>query len=191
MLFKTTVLEGIKGGRITLAFRRWRKPTVRPGGSLRTSVGVLAIESVAEIAESRIKPTDAKRAGFASLEALRTDLDAQRDGTTYRIAFRLAGADPRATLRDRGRMDAGEIAALKKRLARLDRNAPWTAQCLHLIARSAGRPAAELAEVLGLEKIVAKRKIRQLKELGLTESLEVGYRLSKRGRAVLRALERG
>ena len=30
-----------------------------------------------------------------------------------------------------------------------------------------------------------KRRVRQLKELGLTESLEVGYRLSPRGRAVL------
>lgn len=28
--------------------------------------------------------------------------------------------------------------------------------------------------------------VRQLKELGLTESLEVGYRLSPRGRALLR-----
>lgn len=35
-----------------------------------------------------------------------------------------------------------------------------------------------------------KPRVRQLKELGLTESLEVGYRLSPRGRAVLRHLER-
>jgi len=33
-----------------------------------------------------------------------------------------------------------------------------------------------------------KRRVRQLKELGLTESLEVGYRLSPRGRAVLKDL---
>lgn len=35
-----------------------------------------------------------------------------------------------------------------------------------------------------------KRRVRQLKELGLTESLEVGYRLSPRGRAVLECLVR-
>jgi ribosomal protein S19E (S16A) len=35
-----------------------------------------------------------------------------------------------------------------------------------------------------------KRRVRQLKELGLTESLEVGYRLSPRGRAVLEHLIR-
>jgi hypothetical protein len=33
-----------------------------------------------------------------------------------------------------------------------------------------------------------KRRVRQLKELGLTESLEVGYRLSPRGRTVLARL---
>ena len=32
-----------------------------------------------------------------------------------------------------------------------------------------------------------KRDVRRLKELGLTESLEVGYRLSPRGAAVLAA----
>ena len=36
-----------------------------------------------------------------------------------------------------------------------------------------------------------KRRVRQLKELGLTESLEVGYRLSPRGRAVLDRLLSG
>jgi hypothetical protein len=33
-----------------------------------------------------------------------------------------------------------------------------------------------------------KRRVRQLKELGLTESLEVGHRLSPRGCAVLECL---
>ena len=33
-----------------------------------------------------------------------------------------------------------------------------------------------------------KRDVRRLKELGLTESLEVGYRLSPRGRALLARL---
>jgi len=32
--------------------------------------------------------------------------------------------------------------------------------------------------------------VRKLKELGLTESLDVGYRLSSRGRAVLERLSR-
>ena len=36
-----------------------------------------------------------------------------------------------------------------------------------------------------MEKMAFKRRIRMLKELGLTESLEVGYQLSPRGRALL------
>jgi ribosomal protein S19E (S16A) len=42
-----------------------------------------------------------------------------------------------------------------------------------------------LARQVGADTAPFKRRVRQLKELGLTESLEVGYRLSPRGRAVL------
>lgn len=31
MLFTAAVLEGIAAGRVTLAFRRWRRPTVKAG----------------------------------------------------------------------------------------------------------------------------------------------------------------
>jgi biotin operon repressor len=45
--------------------------------------------------------------------------------------------------------------------------------------------AADLAAGLGRERAAFKADVRKLKELGLTESLEVGYRLSPRGRALL------
>jgi DNA-binding Lrp family transcriptional regulator len=48
-----------------------------------------------------------------------------------------------------------------------------------------GRPAGELAEQLGFEKPWLKLQIRKLKELGLTESLSPGYRLSPRGHRLL------
>ena len=37
-----------------------------------------------------------------------------------------------------------------------------------------------------MEKRPFKQRVRRLKELGLTESLEVGYRMSPRGKAYLR-----
>jgi hypothetical protein len=40
---------------------------------------------------------------------------------------------------------------------------------------------------MGMERRAFKGNVRKLKELGLTESLEVGYRLSPRGRALLSA----
>jgi len=49
--------------------------------------------------------------------------------------------------------------------------------------------AAELARDVGWERDSFKVHVRKLKNLGLTESLEVGYRLSPRGMVVLGALE--
>jgi hypothetical protein len=59
---------------------------------------------------------------------------------------------------------------------------------LELIAAQPEVRAVELAAELGQEKLPFKRDVRKLKELGLTESLNPGYRLSPRGRAVLREL---
>ena len=56
---------------------------------------------------------------------------------------------------------------------------------LELISERPEVRAADLAEALGRERIPFKRDVRKLKELGLTESLERGYRLSPRGRALL------
>ena len=56
---------------------------------------------------------------------------------------------------------------------------------LELIAERPETHAETLAASLGREKLPFKRDVRKLKELGLTESLLVGYRLSPRGRAYL------
>jgi hypothetical protein len=66
--------------------------------------------------------------------------------------------------------------------------APWTWATLRLIAKRPGEPAAALAKSVGRERGAFKADVRKLKELGLTESLPVGYRLSPRGRTFL---ERG
>jgi hypothetical protein len=42
-----------------------------------------------------------------------------------------------------------------------------------------------MAETEVDDLVVFKRRVRRLKELGLTESLPVGYRLSPRGRSFL------
>ena len=74
MLIKQKTLKGIVEGRITLAFRRWKRPTVKSGGSLRTSIGVLAIEAVDAVDEKRITNVQAKRAGYSSREELLAEL---------------------------------------------------------------------------------------------------------------------
>jgi hypothetical protein len=187
MLFKRAVLDGIATGRVTLAFRRWWRPTVTSGGTLRTPVGVLRIETIDKIDPGQISDRDARSAGFASAQEARVGLGADGGKPAYRIAFRLQGEDPRVCLRSDlpSAAEADEIAA---RLARLDhaRGTPWTDKTLRLIAGSPGTRAADLAARLDRDRDAFKADVRKLKELGLTESLDVGYRLSPRGQALLR-----
>ena len=49
--------------------------------------------------------------------------------------------------------------------------------------------STELAAELGRDRPSFKLDVRKLKALGLTESLDVGYRLSPRGLAVLAAIQ--
>jgi len=191
MLFKREILDGIADGTVTLAFRRWRRPTVKAGGTLNTRVGQLAICAVDIIEEDMITQADAHCSGYASRDTLLQALSSYKEGQLYRIAFRLAGQDPRIALRAAYDMDTDTIAALKARLARLDkasRSGPWTHETLSLIAQFPARRAADLANEVGREKPDFKRDVRKLKAMGLTESLEVGYRLSPRGTTYLKAV---
>jgi hypothetical protein len=191
MLLSLETLRGIEAGDVTLAFRRWRRPTVRAGGTLRTRVGVLAIESVEPVEEDSITDADARRAGAKDRAGLIKRL--RPEGTLYRVEFRLAGPDPRIALREHADLDNEERAAIDARLARFDRasrHGPWTGKVLDLIAKRPATRAPELAAVLGRETAPFQADVRKLKELGLTESLERGYRLSPRGRAYLGALEK-
>lgn len=184
MLFRQDVLRRIAEGDVTLAFRRWRRPSVKAGGTLRTRVGVLAIDSVELVDEEQVTDADARRAGAADREALLAGLPGE--GALHRIEFRLAGPDPRIALRKRSRISPTERTEIDARLARLDaasRHGPWTAAVLDLIAERPATRAPDLAASLGRETAPFKADVRKLKELGLTESLPVGYRLSPRGRA--------
>ena len=188
MLLKRPFLDGIVDGSISLVFRRWRKPTVKAGGTLKTAAGVLAIDEVEAISLAKITAANARRAGYSSLDELKVELSKRNEGDVYRIKVRHAGADPRIALRSKSRMGSGEFDALLVRLQRLDGTTPWVRRILDLIARHPGRRAAELAAELRQETAPFKLNVRKLKALGLTESLEVGYRLSPRGRAVLARL---
>lgn len=185
MLFKMWHLAGIADGSITLAFRRWAQPRVRVGSRLTTAVGVLHVDDVRRV--PRISAADARRAGYATVDALSADLNFCQPGETYRIELHLAGPDPRVELRARV-PTADELATILERLHRLDRASaygPWTRAVLQTIADRPAVRAPELAASFGRETAPFKLDVRKLKELGLTESLEVGYRLSPRGRALL------
>ena len=184
------VLERIVGGEVSLVFRRWRRPTVRAGGTLRTALGVLRILDVAAVAEADISEADAGRAGFSSRAALVKGLDG-REGQVYRIAVEYAGADPRIALRQQDDLSAAEIEQIIERLQRLDGRSPagpWTARVLAAIEAQPGVVSRTLAERLGCERDWLKPQVRKLKNLGLTISLQIGYELSPRGGVVLNRL---
>jgi hypothetical protein len=153
----------------------------RTGGSQRTPVGVVAFDAVERVPVSKIRAADARRAGFASRAAL-VEFLARKPGDVYRIELHLAGPDPRVALREKSRLSKAERAEIDGALARL----PWAREYLDTIAAQPAVRAPDLADQHGMDTRRFKQRVRRLKELGLTESLEVGYRLSPRGKAYLR-----
>jgi hypothetical protein len=187
------VAAQIATGEVTLAFRSWKRPTVKAGGTLLTVAGQLAIDAVDPIDPAAITDADARAAGATDAEALRSWLREEPGRTTYRIAFHLAGPDPRIALRAASELDDEELGAIVARLEGWDRRSPtgpWTRAVLAAIADRPGVVSTELAASLGEDRARFKARVRQLKGLGLTESLEVGYRLSPRGATVLGGLDR-
>lgn len=188
MLIKRVVLDRIASGEIDVVYRKWRKPTVKAGGQLRTSVGMLDIVAVDKVAVGRITRADAGRAGYDTRAALVRELDSRSEGDIYRIAVAPGGEDPRIALRDTAALGDQDRAELDERLARLDKaskTGPWTRAYLELLAANPRVRAQDLAEGLGLDKPTFKNNVRKLKTLGLTISHSPGYEVSPRGRAYL------
>jgi hypothetical protein len=188
VLFKRTTLDGIAGGSVTLAFRRWERARVRAGTRMRTAVGLVEVDAVGIVAPEEVTDRDARRAGFSSREELFDAFPARARGPIHRVRLHYAGPDPRVELRRRTSMTALELDEIESRLARRDaasRDGPWTRGSLELIEANPAVRAADLAASVGSKTQPFKRRVRRLKELGLTESLEVGYRISPRGRAYL------
>jgi hypothetical protein len=188
VLISPATAAGIADGSVTLTFRRWDRPRMRPGSTQRTSAGVVRIETVDEVAPGELTEDDAARAGVRSLAHLHRLLD-RRDGAhVYRMEVSLVGADPRVALRAQTELSPEDRQTLDTRLDRMDAarpGGPWTRQLLLLIADRPGVRAPDLAAPLGRETLSFKRDVRKLKELGLTHSLPVGYEISPRGRAYL------
>jgi hypothetical protein len=150
---------------------------------------VVEVTTVDPVAAVGITDHDARGAGFASADAARAWIARRGDGDLYRVGLTLVGEDPRIALRADADLDAAAVDDIRTRLARMDRAAPepWTRAYLELVAARPAVVARELAAGIGMERDPFKIRVRRLKELGLTESLEVGYRLSPRGRAYLDA----
>jgi hypothetical protein len=188
LLFRQEHWAGLGDGTITLAFRKWTRANAKAGRRVRFAGGYLMIDDVRTVDEAKLTKTDATRAGFDSIAALRGELAKFGDGDLYRIELHWDGPDERVELRQDDDLSDDEVAAIRARLAKLDKastHGPWTATVLQLIAERPAVRAPDLAASLGLETLVFKRDVRKLKAFGLTESLKIGYRISPRGERVI------
>lgn len=191
MIFKVHHLLGIKSGKVTVAFRKWEKPAVRQGGTIRNEMGVIKVEEVRQVTLSSITERDAIRAGYHDRGELVKALDKVGKGNIFRIQLSYQSADPRIKLREQHSLTDGEFETLKKKLARLDQaaGAPWTMKYLTLIKKHPERRAGDLADMVDMERPAFKLNVRKLKNLGLTISHEIGYSVSPLGEWVMGRLD--
>lgn len=192
LLFKKAFWDGLTSGAITLTFRRWQKPHVRVGGRYRCHpIGVLEVDAVDRVRAGAITASDARRAGFASVAELRAYLEElgplDDDSELWRVELHHGGDGDRVELALEDQLTPEDVAAITAKLARLDRDTPWTDKTLELIRKHPRVAASKLAAKLGRETLPFKVDVRKLKRLGLTQSFEVGYEISPRGRAYLAA----
>ena len=189
VLINQATAAGIAAGRVTVVLRRWDAPRAKAGGTQRTSAGTIRVDRVTEHpADYRVTRAQALAAGYPDAESAQADLDRRPAAHTYIITVAYLAPDERHALAAADQLDAADLAAISARLQRWDAassDGPWTTRYLDLIAANEGVRAPELAAAVGQETARFKRRVRQLKGLGLTISLDVGYRISPRGRAFL------
>jgi hypothetical protein len=190
MLFERRLREGISEGKVTMTFRRWNRCQVVAGHRYRTRSDIIEVDSVDLVTPENIDAGQAAKAGYVSVAELLADLRGSEQTPLYRVSFhRIAGPDPRDELAATAELTASELAALTARLARMDAADPhgaWTTAVLAQIADHPATVSTVLADAIGWERPDFKLRVRRLKQLGLTISLDIGYRLSPRGEAYLR-----
>jgi ASCH domain-containing protein len=89
--FSRELRAKVLSGQITVSFRLWSRPQVKPGGRYRVAEGQIEVDSVELVPFSSIDAADLRRSGEADLETLRlraAHAGPIRDDTpVYRIEF--------------------------------------------------------------------------------------------------------
>ena len=191
MLFTRPFKERIAAGEVTLTYRVWRQPRAKVGGRYNIPpFGAIEVTAVTQTRLDAVTAADARDAGFDSVDALQRQLKAAPETSVFQVAFHFLGSQP-VKQPDKSLLAEDELVGITARLARMDGTVPWTSRTLKLIGMQPGTRAGDLAPDVGQDTPTFKRNVRKLKALGLTESLEVGYRLSPRGWQVLDSLTDG
>jgi hypothetical protein len=193
LLFQKRFLEGLVDGSITLTFRQWVRPQVKPGGRYRVHpIGVVDVERLKRVRVQEISASDARRAGFSSREELLEYMrpaagrPLTKNSEVFRVELHYAGDGDRVPIALDENLSPADVKEIDERLNRFDKKEPWTRKTLALIKQHPRVAASQLAAILGRETAPFKAEVVKLKKLGLTQSFEVGYELSPRGEQYLR-----
>jgi hypothetical protein len=197
LLFQKRFHEGLASGDITLTFRRWQSPRVRPGGRYRCHpIGVLEVDAIERVRIADVSARDAVASGFASRAELLDYLRAgpagevNDDTELFRVELHHGGDGDRVEVALDSELTPEDVKTIRAKLSRMDAEHAWTAKTLAIIQRNPRTAASQLARKLGRETAPFKVDVRKLKKLGLTQSFEVGYEISPRGAAYLAAVRR-
>lgn len=183
MQFTTRNSDQIRAGDVTVSFRNWKRRQVKVGGVYRLRpTGAVKVTDLHTMRLSEVEDDDAIRAGFASRAALAAFLRLPGTAQVTRVEFALTDD----AVKSPPTLTAAEALA---RLEATDRRstAPWTARVLALIEARPATRAGDLAPAMGWDTPKFKANVRKLKALGLTQSLEIGYRLTDLGVQVVAA----
>jgi hypothetical protein len=182
--------DDVAAGRVTLTVRLWSRPQVKQGGRYNVGPVEIEVDDIELVPFGALTDDDLVRTGMTDREAVRTRAahagPIADDTLVYRIEFHVVGK--RRNPADRP-ADAKTVAEVIAKLDAMDARSPhgaWTRPTLRLIGNHPGTVSTDLAATMHRSRPEFKVDVRKLKALGLTESLEVGYRLTKLGRAVVK-----
>ncbi|MGO9505266.1 MAG: ASCH domain-containing protein [Streptosporangiaceae bacterium] len=95
MEFSRDLREAVMAGDITVSFRLWRRPRVRPGGRYSVGPAQIEVDSVELMPFAAITPADIRRSGERDRESLRQRAahagPIADDTLLYRVEFHLLG----------------------------------------------------------------------------------------------------
>lgn len=158
----------VADGSLNVTYRAWKRPQVKVGGRYRVGSTTVEVTAMDLVPRSTVPADHHRWLGDAD--------------PVWRVDFHVVEPDPPTPP-----LPFDEIARRLDRLDRASGHGPWTRATLQLIRDHPAVVSTELAAMLGRERFAFKADVRKLKNLGLTESLDVGYRLSPLGAAYLDA----
>ena len=188
MLFQSRFHERIRSGEIRCTVRIWQRPRVKVGGRYALGSGAIVVDRMYEARLEDITAEVARRSGFPSIVDTLKTTKHNAGERVFVIDFHYDGQASARPKPATGAVSTEELAELVQRLEAMDRRSrvgPWTQATLRAIEARPGVLAAKLARALGRPRDEFKRDVRKLKNLGLTSSLEIGYRLTPKGKALL------